>query len=81
MESVIIQLNQSHLKDLKTFFDETKNLKNILNTTLDRLQNISEKVNQNVQKISKHEEKNEELDDKCTRLRNAVNQVDQELQK
>jgi hypothetical protein len=52
METMIVELNRTHLKDLKRCFDETSNLKNVLNAVLEKMEHISEKVLGNGQKLN-----------------------------
>lgn len=81
MESVVIELNQSHLKDLKTFFDETQNLKNILGNTLDKLSEMSKTVLENNQKLEGHSTRHDIMNKNLIKLRSSIDQVDKELEK
>ena len=42
MENLILEVNKSHLKDLKVFCDETKKLKTIINVLIEKVDNVSD---------------------------------------
>ena len=77
---MILQLNQHHLKDLKTCFDETTNLKNVLNVVLEKMELISEKTIKNSRQIESLENENNQLKQETVKIRKSIEEVDEELQ-
>jgi peptidoglycan hydrolase CwlO-like protein len=81
MENVIIELNQSHLKDLKTFFDETQNLKRVLDTTLDKISEMSSQVGNNTKRVEEQGRQSGMMKREMAKLSSGIDQVDKELEK
>jgi peptidoglycan hydrolase CwlO-like protein len=81
MENVIIELNQSHLKDLKTFFDETQNLKRVLDTTLDKISEMSNQVGSNTKRVEEQGRQSGMMKREMAKLSSGIDQVDKELEK
>lgn len=81
MENLVLEVNKSHLNDLKSFFDETKKLKTIINTLIEKVENVSDQIKNNLNfsqklesKLQTHEEENQFLNKK-------IEHVDEETQK
>lgn len=51
MEKMVMEVNQSHLKDLKLVFDETKKLKNILNLVFEKIEQVTKNIEKNSESL------------------------------
>ena len=81
MESLVLEVNKSHLNDLKSFFDETKKLKSIINTLFEKVENVSDQMKNNLNFSQKLESKLQTYKEENQFLNKKIEHVDEETQK
>lgn len=80
METMVLELNKVHLTDLKKCFDETANLKNVLNAVLEKMDQISESTIRNNNKIESLELIIPEIKQNAAKMHQNIEHIDTELQ-
>lgn len=78
---LVLETSRSHLKDLQTFFDETTNMKNLLNSLFQKVENMSTEVETNQTQIAQIETNSETLATRASKLESSLSELDQEIQK
>ena len=77
----MLELNRSHLKDLKAFFDETMNMKSMLNSLLQKMENLSLEIGDNKTCLESVKENTEKVAGRTSKLESNLTELDCELQK
>lgn len=81
LSQMILETSRSHMKDLQTFFEEISNVKNLLKSLFQKIEEMSAELRSNETQIAEVKTHSESVAGRTARLESTLTEMDREFQK